>query len=158
MEAIERRIKNKASNFYADLATKNVQRSTFAVTGTVDEIAKGLNLEIKELFTRLHQLRICSAELKVIRNDLYSFVDKMFGEWKEVLIKRNVYKIGGEQYHEQFVNNRVTEVKVNINLEFLIVMEKIKARRRQLVWDISKIGITAIVGGFIGAYIKSFFP
>lgn len=159
LEPAARRIKSSASAFFANLAANNVGRSTFAVTGTVDELSTTLNKELRDSFTRIHQLRIKISELKVIKNELIIFVDNVFDDWKNELIKRQTYGIGGEttiQQHDKFIEKRVAEAKNN--LEFLIARDKIMSRRRQLFWDLSKIGITAIVGGFIGAYIKSFFP
>ncbi len=161
LEPAARRIKSKAINFYADLATRNADHSTFAVTGTVDELSKALNYELKDLFARLNLVRIGVYELKKIRTDLFSFIDVIFSEWKNELINRKAFSVGGEtaaQQYEQFISTRVVEAKTIVNFEFLIAEEKIRARRRQFYWDISKIGITAIVGGIIGAYIKTIFP
>ncbi|MEK4456847.1 hypothetical protein [Paenibacillus sp. FSL R10-2748] len=161
LEPATRRIKSSAAAVLASLFANNAGRSTFAVTGTVDELSKTLNKELRDCFTRVHQLRIGISELRAIKNELIVFVDRIFVDWKNELIKHQAYGIGGEatiQQHDEFIEKRVLEAKNVINLEFLIAREKIRARRRQLSWDIGKIAITAVVGGFIGAYIKMLIP
>lgn len=161
LEPAARRINSSAAAFLAKLFAKNVGLSTFAVTATVDELSTTLNKELRDSFTRVHQLRIGNKELIIIKNELLVFVDRIFEDWKNELINRQAYGIGGEtttQQHDKFIEKRVSEAKNIINFEFLVAEEKIKSRRRQFYWDISKIGITAIVGGIIGAYIKTLFP
>lgn len=161
LEPAARRVKSSASSFFANLAANNVGRSTFAVTVTFDELSVALNKELRDCFSRINQLRININELRAIKSELMTFADNTFSDWKNELIKRQAYDVGGEattKQHDIFINTRVAEAKNIIELEFLIAREKIRSRRRQLSWDIGKITITALIGGFIGAYIKTLFP
>lgn len=161
LEAANRRIKRCATSSYVEFANRNVHRSSFAVTGTFDELSKSIDQEIREVFIQIHKLKIGLRELAKIQTILVLFVDAMFEDWKQYLIQQKTYSVGGEstaKQYEEFISSRISEAKTIINLEYLITKEKIIAKRRHLFWDIGKIGVTAVVGGVIGAYLKSIFP
>jgi len=160
LESAKRIIMTRTTKSFDDL-NRYGHPSTFTVTVTFEELSSTINHELKELFINLKLIKLGMHDLRNIRSILYSFIDNSFAEWKKELISQRILSAGGDSdayKHDLFIRKRVTEAKTIVNLEFLITKERILSRRRQFLWDLSKIGVTAIVGGIIGAYIKVFLP
>lgn len=160
-KGIAYRGRKSVNNRLAELNDRGVLKSSFTVTDCIAVLTDQLKKELKDLFNNLHHLQIGLRSLGKIRENMKDFAESQY-EWlvKELTQKR-IYHNSGEQWtyeFDKFKDSRIEEILSDIELETKILRQKTINSYRSFWWDVTKILITAIVGGLIGAYIKGLFP
>ncbi|NOJ73179.1 hypothetical protein [Paenibacillus alvei] len=154
LASISRRIKEAPSKQLAELSTKNSMRSSFAVTSTFSALSEHMKLEFLNLIQDLSNTKISSNDLFKLRHRINLFIDNEFKAHEEYLVKIKCFEITGDNFSE-FITNEKEDIKVSIELKILVLEKKLRDQHWTLFWDISKIVISAIIGGVIGAFIKN---
>lgn len=151
--SISRQIERKPRDTIAELATKNAHKSTFAITNTFCILSEELKNNIFVLIKDLSQTKIKIKHFKKLRIYLREFIDTEFERHKQYLVMRNIYCVGSVD-HSEFIQKEMDEVLSVVEIKLLILEKTLSDRRYVVIWDISKIIISALLGGIIGAYLR----
>ncbi|GIP08205.1 hypothetical protein J1TS5_03750 [Paenibacillus macerans] len=155
LESIARRIKNAPSQKLAELAENNVSRSTFAITATFSVLTEAMKSELISLVQELSQTKIKLRNISSLRTKLNYFIKGQYKEHEEYLTKLNIFNKFSGQSINDFIRNEIEDVTSTVELKILILERNLNERRWQIIWDVSKMGLSAIIGGLIGAYLKN---
>lgn len=155
LESIARRIKDAPSQKMADLARNNVHRSTFAITGTFAILTEEIKKELIYLIQEISQTEVRKKDISALRVKLNEFILSEFKEHERHLTSLNIFTKFASPEIIKFINKEIDDTKSAVELKLLILERKLSERQWQIYWDITKMALSAIIGGVIGAYIKS---
>ncbi|MDT0123892.1 hypothetical protein Q9R46_14620 [Paenibacillus sp. RRE4] len=155
LESITGRIKNAPSQKIAELASNNVLRSTFAITSTFAILTEELKKELIYLIQEISQTEVRKKDISTLRVKLNEFILSEFKEHERHLTSLNIFTKFASPEIIKFINKEIDDTKSSVELKLLILERKLSERQRQIYWDLTKIALSAIIGGVIGAYIKS---
>lgn len=155
LESIARRIKDAPSQKLAELAANNVLRSTFAITATFSILTEGIKKELIHLIQEISQTKVRKKDTSALRGKLNEFILSEFKEHERHLTSLNIFNKFASPEIIKFISKEIDDTKSAVELKLLILERKLSERRWQIYWDITKMALSAIIGGVIGAYIKS---
>lgn len=155
LESIARRIKDAPSQKMADLARNNVHRSTFAITGTFSILTEEIKKELIYLIQEISQTEVRKKDISALRVKLNEFILSEFKEHERHLTSLDIFTKFASPEIIKFINKEIDDAKSAVELKLLILERKLSERQWQIYWDITKMALSAIIGGVIGAYIKS---
>jgi hypothetical protein len=154
LRSIGRRVQKAPHNKLEELGSRNVHRSSFAVTDTFAVLTEELKNEICSLLDSLSKMNLSRRQIRIIEMKIDESIDTAYETHKEYLKRINIFDIGHIDWTE-YLNNQKEDSLSTISIKLLIIKSAATDRRIKFWWDLSKIVLTAIIGGVIGAYIKS---
>ncbi len=153
LTSISRRIGEAPRQKLAELAANNVSRSTFAVTNTFSILTDEIKKEVSLFINDLSRTDMNKKGLKLLQTSTNEFVLEEYEKHKQYLIKIRIFDISGVDFSD-FVQKEIDEALSDLEIKFLILERKLSEERNKLYWDIGKILLSAIIGGFVGGYLK----
>ncbi|MBP1907651.1 hypothetical protein J2Z32_004331 [Paenibacillus turicensis] len=155
--SIARRIKNASSQQIAELAEKNVLDSTYTITETFNILTREIKLELIDLIQDISKVKINIRYIPHLRVKVNDFIQNQYNDHKQYLTKMNIYNKYSTTSINDFIHDEIEDAKSSVELQVIILEKKLNDQRKQIFWDISKMVLSAIIGGLIGAYLKSLF-
>lgn len=155
LESISGRIKNAPSKKIAELASNNVLRSTFAITGTFSVLTDEIKKELIYFIQEISQTKFRKKDISTLRIKLNEFIISEYKEHEKHLTTMNIFTKFANPELIKFINKEINDTKSAVELKLLILERKLCERLWQIYWDITKMALSAIIGGVIGAYIKT---
>ncbi|KJD45993.1 hypothetical protein [Paenibacillus terrae] len=145
-------INRKPRNKLAELNTRGVLHSSSAVTETFSILTEEIKNVLLDLLDNLAKTNLSFQQIKILRSKIEDFILREYQNHEQHLIKMRIYR---EEYKlGDYIQVQMNDALSAIEIKLRIIDQAAKNRMYKAIWEIARIVVTAVIGGFIGAYIK----
>ncbi|QYK67286.1 hypothetical protein [Paenibacillus sp. S02] len=153
LTAASTHINREPRNKLAQLNRAKNLTTTHAITESFSILTEETKNELLMLLDNLAHTNLGFLQIKAVKSKLQSFIVGEYQNHKEHLVKMRIYR--DEYNFNDFIQKELNDVLSAIEIKICIINQAAKNRMYKAIWEVSRIVVTAVIGGIMGAYIKS---
>lgn len=152
LNSLAKRAETKAKKELESRDADGQGRSTIQVSAGVNVLTNEIKAEIMVFLDDISKLNLKPGQLKRLNNTVANVIRRTYLNYEEYLDKINL-----KRFLQFDLSTHVDNVQAFSEFKITILRQAAWDRRRKFYWDMSKIFLSALIGGILGAYLKNKF-